>query len=57
MQGWTLELEWGYRQPNPVRPSYSLDKIVAEQDGPATEKGEDTRKLPTVDIISLGYEL
>ncbi|KAF3398210.1 Lactose permease [Penicillium rolfsii] len=38
-QGRTLEeLEWVYQQPNPVKASLSLDKVVVQQDGTVTEK-------------------
>lgn len=41
-QGRTLEeLEWVYQQPNPVKASLSLDKVVVQQDGTVTEKIED----------------
>ncbi|KAJ5553540.1 hypothetical protein N7494_002918 [Penicillium frequentans] len=40
-QGRTLEeLEWVYQQPNPVKASQSLDKVVVQQDGTVTEKIE-----------------
>jgi hypothetical protein len=40
-QGRTLEeLEWVYQQPNPVKASLSLDKVVVQQDGTVTEKIE-----------------
>ncbi|KAJ5166760.1 uncharacterized protein N7482_005541 [Penicillium canariense] len=40
-QGRTLEeLEWVYQQPNPVKASQNLDKIVVQQDGTVTEKIE-----------------
>jgi hypothetical protein len=31
-------LEWVYQQPNPVKASLSLDKVVVQQDGTVTEK-------------------
>ncbi|KAJ5449986.1 uncharacterized protein N7458_006435 [Penicillium daleae] len=38
-QGRTLEeLEWVYQQPNPVKASLSLDKVVVQEDGTVTEK-------------------
>lgn len=41
-QGRTLEeLEWVYQQPNPVKASQNLDKIVVQSDGTVTEKIED----------------
>lgn len=41
-QGRTLEeLEWVYQQPNPVKASLSLDKVVVQNDGTVTEKIED----------------
>ncbi|KAJ5987430.1 hypothetical protein N7451_011795 [Penicillium sp. IBT 35674x] len=40
-QGRTLEeLEWVYQQPNPVKASQSLDKVVVQEDGTVTEKIE-----------------
>ncbi|KAJ5291796.1 hypothetical protein N7478_001047 [Penicillium angulare] len=40
-QGRTLEeLEWVYQQPNPVKASQSLDKVVVQKDGTVTEKIE-----------------
>ena len=40
-QGRTLEeLEWVYQQPNPVKASKSLDKVVVQEDGTVTEKIE-----------------
>ncbi|CAI7666577.1 hypothetical protein N7533_009771 [Penicillium manginii] len=40
-QGRTLEeLEWVYQQPNPVKASQNLDKIVVQNDGTVTEKIE-----------------
>lgn len=40
-QGRTLEeLEWVYQQPNPVKASQNLDKIVVQEDGTVTEKIE-----------------
>ncbi|KAJ5915599.1 hypothetical protein N7466_011532 [Penicillium verhagenii] len=40
-QGRTLEeLEWVYQQPNPVKASQSLDKVVVQVDGTVTEKIE-----------------
>ncbi|KAJ5682187.1 hypothetical protein N7462_005352 [Penicillium macrosclerotiorum] len=40
-QGRTLEeLEWVYQQPNPVKASLNLDKVVVQQDGTVTEKIE-----------------
>ncbi len=43
-QGRTLEeLEWVYSQPNPVRASLIVDKVVVQADGTVTEKiGVDT---------------
>ena len=41
-QGRTLEeLEWVYQQPNPVKASKNLDKIVVQNDGTVTEKIDD----------------
>ncbi|KAJ5620469.1 hypothetical protein N7510_004453 [Penicillium lagena] len=41
-QGRTLEeLEWLYQQPNPVKASKTLDKVVVQRDGTVTEKIED----------------
>ncbi|KAJ5561890.1 hypothetical protein N7535_003646 [Penicillium sp. DV-2018c] len=38
-QGRTLEeLEWVYQQPNPVKASQNLDKVVVQRDGTVTEK-------------------
>ncbi|KAJ5491234.1 hypothetical protein N7539_002801 [Penicillium diatomitis] len=38
-QGRTLEeLEWVYQQPNPVKASLQVDKIVVQEDGTVTEK-------------------
>lgn len=40
-QGRSLEeLEWVYQQPNPVKASQNVDKIVVQQDGTVTEKIE-----------------
>ncbi|OQE30897.1 hypothetical protein PENFLA_c002G04213 [Penicillium flavigenum] len=40
-QGRTLEqLEWVYQQPNPVKASLNVDKIVVQEDGTITEKIE-----------------
>ncbi|KAJ5553879.1 hypothetical protein N7513_003838 [Penicillium frequentans] len=40
-QGRTLEeLEWVYQQPNPVKASQNLDKVVVQEDGTVTEKIE-----------------
>lgn len=40
-QGRTLEqLEWVYQQPNPVKASLNVDKIVVQEDGTVTEKIE-----------------
>lgn len=40
-QGRTLEeLEWVYQQPNPVKASQNVDKIVVQSDGTVTEKIE-----------------
>jgi hypothetical protein len=40
-QGRTLEeLEWVYQQPNPVKASLNLDKVVVQEDGTVTEKIE-----------------
>ncbi|KGO67789.1 Major facilitator superfamily domain, general substrate transporter [Penicillium italicum] len=40
-QGRTLEqLEWVYQQPNPVKASQNVDKIVIREDGTVTEKIE-----------------
>lgn len=40
-QGRTLEqLEWVYQQPNPVKASQNVDKIVVQEDGTVTEKIE-----------------
>ena len=41
-QGRTLEeMEWVYQQPNPVKASKNLDKIVVQNDGTVTEKIDD----------------
>lgn len=38
-QGRTLEeLEWVYKQPNPVKASQRVDKVVQQADGTVTEK-------------------
>ncbi|WWC73875.1 uncharacterized protein I206_107847 [Kwoniella pini CBS 10737] len=38
-QGRTIEqLEWVYNQPNPVKASLKVDKVVVEQDGRVVEK-------------------
>ena len=38
-QGRTLEeLEWVYKQPNPVKASQHVDRIVQQADGTVTEK-------------------
>ena len=38
-QGRTLEeLEWVYQQPNPVKASKHLEKVVVQADGTVTEK-------------------
>ncbi|EPS25673.1 hypothetical protein POX_c04047 [Penicillium oxalicum] len=38
-QGRTLEeLEWVYQQPNPVKASLNVDKVVVQEDGTVTEK-------------------
>lgn len=38
-QGRTLEqLEWIYNQPNPVKASLKVDKVVVQADGTVTEK-------------------
>jgi hypothetical protein len=40
-QGRTLEqLEWVYNQPNPVKASLQVDKVVVNADGKVTEKVE-----------------
>ncbi|EHA51305.1 lactose permease [Pyricularia oryzae 70-15] len=42
-QGRTLEqLEWVYDQPNPVKASLKVDKVVVQADGKVTEKIADT---------------
>ncbi|TLD33777.1 hypothetical protein PspLS_00039 [Pyricularia sp. CBS 133598] len=42
-QGRTLEqLEWVYNQPNPVKASLKVDKVVVQSDGKVTEKIADT---------------
>ncbi|KAH8694299.1 putative MFS lactose permease [Talaromyces proteolyticus] len=41
-QGRTLEeLEWIYQQPNPVKASQNLDRVVVQSDGRVTEKIDD----------------
>ncbi|CRG88476.1 Lactose permease [Talaromyces islandicus] len=41
-QGRTLEeLEWIYQQPNPVKASQGLDRVVVQSDGQVTEKIDD----------------
>ena len=38
-QGRTLEeLEWVYNQPNPVKASLKVDKVIVQADGSVTEK-------------------
>lgn len=38
-QGRTLEqLEWVYNQPNPVKASLKVDKVIVQADGTVTEK-------------------
>lgn len=38
-QGRTLEqLEWVYNQPNPVKASLKVDKVIVQADGKVTEK-------------------
>jgi hypothetical protein len=38
-QGRTLEqLEWVYNQPNPVKASLKVDKVVVQADGRVTER-------------------
>lgn len=38
-QGRTLEqLEWVYNQPNPVKASQKIDKVIVQADGKVTEK-------------------
>jgi hypothetical protein len=40
-QGRTLEqLEWVYNQPNPVKASLKVDKVIVQADGRVTEKVE-----------------
>jgi hypothetical protein len=41
-QGRTLEeLEWIYQQPNPVKASQSVDRVVVQSDGRVIEKIND----------------
>jgi len=41
-QGRTIEeLEWIYQQPNPVKASKHVDKVVVQDDGRVLEKIED----------------
>jgi hypothetical protein len=38
-QGRTIEeLEWVYNQPNPVKASLKIDKVVVQADGTVSEK-------------------